>query len=60
MASFVYYTTSVLFPAHMAMLEEAILEDAKVDDNSISSHLSGCIRNQDAEKTDVRNTETPV
>lgn len=44
----------------MAMLEEAILEDAKVDDNSISSHLSGCIRNQDAEKTDVRNTETPV
>lgn len=26
-ASFVYYTTSVLFPARVTMLEEAILDD---------------------------------
>jgi len=39
MASFVYYMTSVLSPAHETMLQEAIFEDAEMNDKSDSSHL---------------------
>ena len=34
-----YYTTSVLFPARETMLENAILDDAKVDDKSDSAPI---------------------
>jgi hypothetical protein len=56
-ASFVYYTTSILFPALETMLDEAIFDDTKDDDNSGGSR-TGSIRQH--EKATVLSTETPV
>jgi len=57
-ASFVYYTTSVLFPARETMLDEVIFDDTKGDDKlSDGSHSHNI---QGDEKTLSQSTATHV
>jgi NCS1 family nucleobase:cation symporter-1 len=53
-ASFVYYTASVLFPAHETILEEAVFEDAKVDDKSGRDRPEGMRNHNTNEKLGVQ------
>ncbi|KIM82056.1 hypothetical protein PILCRDRAFT_820964 [Piloderma croceum F 1598] len=54
-ASFVYYTTSVVFPAHETMLDETIFDDTKGDNKSVGSHNI-----REYEKAHSQSTATPV
>jgi hypothetical protein len=54
-ASFVYYTASVVFPAQETMLDETIFDDTKGDDNSDGSHNI-----REDEKAHSQITTTPV
>jgi hypothetical protein len=56
-ASFVYYTTSILFPAFETMLDAAIFDDTK-DDNHSNGSRTGSIRQH--EKAAMKRTETSV